>query len=159
MHYFQCVSNVHHQSKEQGKWYVINADLRHWFHQIPIPHHLRDLFRFKIGDNIYRMKVLPMGWYLSPAIAQTITWTMILDENPPGINKNNLKEMPPWLQIEGEGGGIFVLQDNIFIATRSLEMATKWSEYLTQTSTKFNVTFKEEGPKVITIQQKLNNNN
>ena len=47
-------------------------DLISFFHQHLLPTCVRDFFVFSFRGKDYRMRVLPMGWTLSPAIAQSI---------------------------------------------------------------------------------------
>ena len=164
---FQCVSNVHHKANNSNvlggddskkRWYCINADLRHWFHQIVIPEWLRNLVQFRLEKKIYRPRTLPMGWYLSPPIAQTITWSMILGDTKEkllelGVVKDEIEVMPQWLEFNDRSGGIFVLQDNIFIVTHKKDLAQKWSEYLLKQAAPkmYNAEFKKEGPAVIEL--------
>lgn len=160
---FQIYSNVYHRAQRGGKKiYCINADLRHWFYQIPIPEHLRNLFqfRFKNGD-VFRSKLLAMGWCCSPPIAQAITWTLVLSaargKKVPGLSRLELlKQMPPWLAFDKDEGGIFVLQDNIFIVTDNKQLADAWSSHLSERAKHFNAEFKNAGPVVIEISEENN---
>lgn len=153
---FQCLSNVFHRSKN-NRFFCINADLRHWFFQILLPEHWREMFRFEFGECYFRPRVLPMGWYLSPPIAQTCTWGIILSGNPPFVDKqwlNQLKEMPPWVPLRNikeengkiiineEKGGIFVIQDNILVITEDEDVAVAWKKHLKERAEFFNAEFK-----------------
>ncbi|MDP1603607.1 MAG: reverse transcriptase domain-containing protein, partial [Legionella sp.] len=156
---FQTVSNVCQRTERspKKKWYCINADLRHWFHQIPLPEHLRNLFQFRFeSGEVYRACLLPMGWFLSPPIAQAITWTLALstpkDGRVPELSRaQQLNEMPPWLEFDKHAGGIFVIQDNIFIITDDEKLANAWSAHLVERAKHFNAEFKGKGPEVIEI--------
>jgi hypothetical protein len=99
-----------------------------------------------------------MGWFLSPPIAQAITWTMALSTpkggKVPGLSRaQQLKEMPPWLEFDKHAGGIFVLQDNLFVITDDEKLANAWSDHLKERATYFNAEFKGKGPEVIEISE------
>ena len=139
---FQCVSNLfHHVNSDKSKskkFYCINTDLRHWFHQLKLPKHLRNIFKLKCGNDVFRLRTLPMGWYLSPSIAQTTTWSFLLgkaeeSETLPYIDSDEIKAMPQWLPFRHGLGGIFVLQDNIFVVTDKEEIAVAWRDLYDQT--------------------------
>ena len=152
----QCVSNVSHASSAQKKWFCVNADLRHYFHQLPLPERLRDLFLFQCGNKTFRYKTVPMGWYLSPVIAQSITWTLVLGfEWPVHIGRpQNFTSMPAWIPFRSGEGGIFVLLDNIFVVTPDEEVAKYWVQRLKRNAApdRLNIAFKEE-PTVTTIHE------
>lgn len=61
---------------------VFSTDLRHWFYQIPIPHHIRDMFTLGVasesGPCFCRLRCLLMGFSWSPFIAQGIMWAAVL---------------------------------------------------------------------------------
>lgn len=164
---FQCVSNVAHASKKTGEWYCINADLRHWFHQIKLPKRLRKLFQFHTNKSIFTANTLPMGWYLSPPIAQAATWALILGGDVEGSgydisfkSVHKCAEMPSWIPFRNSQGGIFVLQDNIFIISNNKSTVTIWSERLFARAKETNVEFKGSAcPEVVTINRLVNENN
>lgn len=154
----QCVSNVSHEAsrRKTGKWFCVNVDLRHYYHQIPLPHHLRNLFLFKCRNSCFRAVSLPMGWYLSPIIAQALTWSLVLGyEWPSHIGKQeDYKTMPSWIPFKNKEGGIFVLLDNILIITNDEAIAKEWTERLKRNAApdRLNIAFKDE-VKVTTIEQ------
>ena len=122
------------------EWFCVSEDLRHMFHQIPLPYHLQPYFTlhlpFKEGPDGKAVRVvprtLPMGWHPSPHVGQSATWGLLLntggkDPLPPikvgedicGLSRetlSNIQQLPAWLPLKG-GGGIFIIIDNIFIAT------------------------------------------
>ena len=141
---FQCFSNACRRSFIKTIFFL-NADLRHWFFQIPLPTHWRESFRFEFEEIYYRPRVLPMGWYLSPPIAQTCTWGIILTGDPPGVDKRwlkNLQVMPPWIPLENNQGGVFVIQDNIFIFSENEDLVRRWQSHLKERAEYFNAEFK-----------------
>jgi RimJ/RimL family protein N-acetyltransferase len=70
--------------------YLVLADLRHWFHQLPVgvasePADRKEgylssvsrLFFLKLGSVVYRWKTLPMGWSWSCWICQQIAFAVL----------------------------------------------------------------------------------
>jgi hypothetical protein len=157
----QCVSNVSHQADHgTKKWYAISADLRHWFHQLPLPEHLQQLFKLILDKITVVPCAVPMGWYLAPVIAQAATWTLVLGEAdgirlPKGTPRHDTT-MPAWLPFSKNGksaghGGVFVLIDNIFIVTPDEDVAKKWKTKLTEMARHLHVIFKDPGVRVIEL--------
>lgn len=69
------------------KWFAYTADIRHWFHQIPIGNKLAIWMGLHSGSNtFYQYRVLPMGWSFSPRICQCLAWCLIVA--PPGVYKD-----------------------------------------------------------------------
>lgn len=99
---------------------IFTADIRHWFHQIPLAEHVSRFFGIRLGLQHYRWASLPMGTSWSPFIAQSFSWYMLLNafsvvekDWPFRINKEELLKQPPrWLELKG-GGFITVYLDNI----------------------------------------------
>jgi hypothetical protein len=62
---------------------VLTADLRHWFHQLTMRPSISRFFclSFQIG-RFMRWATLPMGWSHSPRIAQSISWWLVMYEEP-----------------------------------------------------------------------------
>lgn len=137
--------------------YTISADLRHFYHQIPLPRELRHYMAINLGK---RGVVFPTTWPMgaSPAagIAQAITWSLLLA----GLEKDVTlrrslglhwegEELPailPWFPLYDKSGsfcgGIFVLIDNIFVMTTDRVLASKWSDRITQNAQNFNAELK-----------------
>lgn len=152
----QCVSNVSHASSKSKQWYCVNADFRHYFHQLPLPQTLRNLFLFECNNECFRCKAAPMGWYLSPVIAQAITWSCVLGYGwPPNIGRReDYTTMPSWIPFRnGIEGGIFVLLDNILVITNDKSVAEYWARRLKTNAdpNHLNIRFKED-PTVTTIK-------
>jgi hypothetical protein len=57
-------------------------DLVSFFHQLLLPKCVRNFFAFTFKGKVYRMKVLPMGWTLSPAIAQYVLTAACQPQKP-----------------------------------------------------------------------------
>lgn len=69
------------------KYYALNYDLRHWFHQIPLPKIYRQYLAMNLTDQGNAAdefwlfpKSLPMGWIYAPYLAQCTTWALLLTE-------------------------------------------------------------------------------
>lgn len=166
----QCVSNVGHVARLRRKpYYVVNIDLRHWFHQLPLPKHLGRLFSLnmptKRGQR-YRLcpRAVPMGWKRAPKIGQAATWSMLLGRNEKnerlaaaeisGVNAKYAMsdEMPAWIPFEatdgqsnagGENGGVFVILDNIFVVTPDERLANYWRDRILSQTKHYNAEIKK----------------
>lgn len=158
----QTVSNVMHAAKDSSyrSWYAISADLRHWFHQIPLPRHLQQLFKIDLGHgDVVAPRAVPMGWNLAPLIAQTATWAMLIgregNERPKFVDPAHYTSaMPPWLPFTEGRGGIFVLIDNVFVVTQSLAIAKEYARRLGNMADKLKIQFKGSAtPEIITLQE------
>jgi len=100
------------------------------------------------------MRTLPMGWYLSPSFAQTMTWSFLLgkadkSETLPYVDLSEVDAMPQWIPFTSGLGGIFVLQDNIFVVTDKEEIAVAWRDRMIRRASSdpkkgFNLEFKEK---------------
>lgn len=155
--------------------FALACDLRHWFHQIPLPRRYRRYLRIKLKEKYVYPSAWPMGFHMSPAIAQACTWTILLadlDKNDEltrrtrtslGIGSEvKFDEYIQWLPLE-EGGGVFVLIDNIFIVTKSEQIKEKWKQRITRNAQALGATLKEvknekttaNGEKIYFEEQKL----
>ena len=146
----QTVSNVSdHVQSVPGvprKWYAVNVDFRHWFHQLPLPGDLHHLFMLRAPDDclVYVPRAVPMGWLLAPLIGQAAMWSIVLggDDVTPGITKR-VDAMPAWLPFEDAPGGIFGLIDNICIITTSEKRAKQWARRLARRAQAVHAVFKD----------------
>jgi hypothetical protein len=146
------------------KWYAINIDLRHWFHQIPLPARYKKIFGLPLTDRNNKRgsfylwpRAFPMGWTYSPLVAQALTWSFILSrhhslkaENKHNFPKeadlplNHLKlcnELFSWIPLNG-GGGIFVLLDNILVVTPKKDVADFWFDKIKEDAKRYNIVLK-----------------
>ena len=134
--------------------FTISADLRHWFHQIPMPRRFRGAYGIDLGKNRI---VFPNTWCMgaSPAagIGQAITWSMILS----GLDTSDIQRRAslgidwpadrpfdsylPWLPLTC-GGGVFVLIDNIYIVTTEQRFADAWEKRIEAVTNHFNARLK-----------------
>jgi hypothetical protein len=159
--------------------FALACDLRHWFHQIPLPRRYRRYLRIKLKEKYVYPSCWPMGFHMSPAIAQACTWTILLadlDKNDELtrrkrkslgiISEMKFNEYIQWLPLE-DGGGVFVLIDNIFIITKSEQIKEKWKRRIEQNAHDLGATLKEvktekattNGEKIFFEEQKLINKN
>ena len=150
-------------SSTHETWYAISADLRHWFHQIPIPKHWQDYFLMWHGKRAWAPVTLPMGFNSAPAIAQAALWAIILRglhcndtsntyvqvlRNKLGVAQFDDSIYPHWVPLDC-GGGIFVLIGNVLICTHRQDRIEAWAKRLRAASKQrsaggFNVEFKCE---------------
>lgn len=137
---------------------ALSADLRHWFHQIPMPEKYRAAYALDLGFQEGRRVILfpvtwPMGASPAAGIGQAITWSLLLhgiegdlaQRKALGIDwpEDNLKfdTYIPWLPLTC-GGGIFVLIDNIFILTTNAKFRDAWKKRIAETAKTFNAELK-----------------
>ena len=150
-------------TKQKVTWYALNFDLRHWFHQLPLPARLRRFFGIEMTDRDNRGKqekfymhprMVPMGFTLAPYIAQRCTWSLLLASEEAKIGAESglgpqlqrlpgLKEPPSWVPLK-DGGGIFVLLDNVLIVTPVEDVADFWFERFFKNCDDFNAILKYE---------------
>lgn len=136
-HVRQVIGNL----SQHDEYFVANLDLRHWFHQLPLPERYRHLFLMHLRNGeFWTPCFVPMGWVKSPPIAQALTWALLLANDQGGflpfnkldISANDLKKYtstPRWLPLNS-GGGIFVILDNILIVTPKEEVRQAWYDQL-----------------------------
>lgn len=158
----ETVRQVIDNCSQNGQvWYALNFDLRHWFHELPLPCRYQEIFGIPLTDrnntrgeyHLYP-RALPMGWSFSPYIAQCVTWALVLaiplsspSRNFPKEADLDLEELQkhtapfPWIPLKS-GGGIFVLLDNILVVTPHLEVANYWFDKIYGTSTHFGAHLK-----------------
>jgi hypothetical protein len=108
------------------------ADIRHWFHQIPVGSEVSKYFGVALGTRFFEWRMLPMGWSHSPYICQCLAWTILLfaDSDFPG-NRDGLdraraelrgaEQLPQYVTLrndQGEDVGFITLTyDNIGVFT------------------------------------------
>jgi hypothetical protein len=141
-------------------WYAVNVDLRHWFHQIPLPDRLKRLFVLcpRDSDAPYVLKATPMGWLLAPAIGQCASWSMLLASPAKGPwtaaksdltaeDLESIRRAPPWMPLQG-GGGIFIVLDNILVVTPNRATAVYWARRVERQASEFGAVIKTEEDRV-----------
>lgn len=153
------------------KFYAVNLDLRHWFHQIPLNPIFRQFLGMNLQDRNYAPgefwlfpKSLPMGWIHAPYLAQCSTWALLFarSKNPDGawasfsrdydvdeeylqklFPKNDTKRQAPptWIPLKS-GGGIFVFLDNILVLSPREDIAKRWYAKITDACRKYHAILK-----------------
>ena len=145
------ISNV----SRSETWFAINQDLRHWFHQIPFRNQpLRRYFAVPVHNGpVYLPWTAPMGWLDAPAIGQNGTWSLLLAGNrdgTPSLSEHSgivpgflegLTRPPTWVPLV-DGGGIFVILDNILVVTRTRSIADYWKRRIETQMAEFRAVLK-----------------
>ena len=142
---YETLRNVISNLSEKKEWFALNYDLRHWFHQIPLPRVylkylgmiLTDRKKNSRGRFWALPRSLPMGFLQAPYIAQHCSWGLVLTQ-PEGmdwkgsnIDSHYLHRVqdqgtaPSWVPLLS-GGGIFVFLDNILVVTPREDVARWW---------------------------------
>jgi hypothetical protein len=147
------VDTISQLSTAGATWHALSLDLRHWFHQIPLPERHRKYFM--IPDDrlsVYFVPVAtPMGLHSAPAIGQAASWTIVLGELQ-GHARRKLRYRldvdepgdcyPRWIPLRS-GGGIFVLIDNILVVSPRKDVVDAWWHRLNLQAQRYRATFKE----------------
>ncbi len=159
----QTVDNLSHHDT----WYALNFDLRHWFHEIPLPKRYQKFFGIETTDRdnskstpgsphgagsfYFVPRAFPMGWSFSPLVAQCITWSLVLatkDRYPNPRHDLFVEQMRShpeqpfnYLPLK-KGGGIFVLLDNILVVTPDKDVANFWFDKITTNAKTYNAHLK-----------------
>jgi len=136
--------------KKKGKLFGSVADIRHWFHQIPVKSRLRDFFGIKCDNRTYSYNVLPMGWSHSPWICQALAWTVILHalSKVSGIHWEPLgNELPNYLVLRNDKeelvGYVCLYYDNIGLFTSESQVADMAIRRLKAAFNHANITMKQ----------------
>ena len=140
--------------------FAIQCDLRHWFHQIKLPKRFRQYFRIDLGEKgeprfVYPA-CFPMGFHMSPAVAQAATWSILLadlDNEGAGEERERLQidwtgpfeKYIQWLPLK-DGGAVFVLIDNIFVVTKNEAAKIAWKRRIFKNSNELGATLKTLHP-------------
>ena len=123
-----------HGAQNDGTFHVVTGDLRHWFHQISVPHWLRCLFGLKVQKTrqAYIWRSLPMGWSWSPVIAQACAWSFLAFRDnqetaliPDGAFSEHMG-LPRWVATEAGHGFATVYYDNFLVVTAEKSQAVAW---------------------------------
>lgn len=135
------------------KVYTISADIRHFYHQLPLAKRYRKHYAINLGKGrILYPRAWPMGAAPAAGIGQAVTWSMLLA----GLDKDCDKRRAlgiddslrfdsifPWLPLRG-GGAIFVLIDNIFIVTTDPKTYGAWCRRIPEMAKKYSITLKQQ---------------
>jgi len=154
---------------QNGKkeFFALSCDMRHWFHQLTMPARYRGGLTINIpaqgadyGHEArpgYLARTQTMGASHSPVTAQASTWTGLL-ANMDGSSLDSLdvdmeflapytaaQILPPWIPLK-EGGGIFVMLDNIFICSPNERTIDKWMRRIKHNFSRahFNIELKQQ---------------
>jgi len=138
---------------EQGRLETYTADIRHWFHQIPIKEGLGQFFGVECDGARYRYLVLPMGWSFSPWICQVLAWTIIMKAVSECVflqleGEWSADSLPRFLKIRERSSGkvvayIFLYYDNIGIFSISSPALTTLISRLEAAFGRANIAMKE----------------
>jgi hypothetical protein len=116
-------------AKSGRQLYFLEADLRHWFHQIPVCDEVSRFFGLKLRTGRstcwFTWTGLPMGWSWSPAVAQAAGWICLL-YNSPGqddmaglFNIDRLRQdpnsLPRWVSTKSGDSVAVVYYDNLLV--------------------------------------------
>jgi len=102
-----------------------------------------------------------MGTSPAPGIAQAATWALLLNNIENNYNaraalgikwEGSFDTRIPWLPLQ-DGGGVFVLIDNIFVVTGDSKVATKWTNRILKAARTFGAELKEsaDSKKIISV--------
>lgn len=137
----RVMSNVMQVARsKQAPFYMINADLKHCFFQLPLPQQLAPLLAIRslLNGYVWLPQVLPMGFTLSPLLAMLAIWGMLLNDQAPGgkpqyVDWDKIKEslqnhMPYMVPFARGDGALLLMVDNIFVITTNKDAADYWSQ-------------------------------
>jgi len=147
---------------------AISCDLRHWFHQIPLPDRLKPFFRINLfdrsGKNGLYPNAYPMGFQDSPGIGQAFSWSIVLHglENAPadqlaalGLEElrfmGAIDEYVIWLPLSN-GGAVFVLVDGILVIHPSQKIVENWRKRIAKKCDELHAILKDDRDKTATAQ-------
>jgi hypothetical protein len=145
-----------------GTGFAYSVDMRHYYYQWRICGELAKYFAIIVkskaafGDDkerIFLPRVLAMGYRDACAVAQGLTWGLVLfafpDEDNLGVGPEikTAQKVPQfvWLRREGRRvGAIFVLLDGVFVLTADKQLRDRWRQRIERNLKYFNVIIKEE---------------
>lgn len=140
--------------QENGRIFMLNGDLRHWFHAIPNHKKNRKWFglRMKNASQAVRWMTLAMGWSWSPHLAQCIGYgflayreseeARLVDDS--GLNDPNLPHFLPLLDAEGvECGFVTLYYDNYIVVSNNEQVAKDMQERIRVNSDRLHIVIKE----------------
>lgn len=135
----------------EGAKTMLCADIRHWFHQIPIHQNISRFFCVGSGGEFYRWATLPMGISWAPFVAQSVGWALLLESSRDGgwlydlPREYRLEQPPAFLELKG-GGFVCLFYDNIFAIGDPeviCRLKNHWFHERTGVFARYNVTLKE----------------
>ena len=134
--------------RRHGRIFTLSVDYRHYYYQIALPEWLRRYFVINCATGRFAPTVMSMGYRDACAIAQALTWAILLSRQPneSGIGVTcvlgNMTNMPPFVEVKLCGvtmGYLFVLLDGIFGVFASKKLAERWNERLVRNENRFHV--------------------
>ena len=141
--------------------YYVSADLRHWFHQIPMP----ERYRIHYGIRLQKDVVFPRTWVMgaspSAGIGNAATWSILLRNIETDKQRRislgiewtgNFNNHLQWLPLKN-GGGVFVLIDNIFVVTSDYRVAQNWQNWIKESAADVNAKLKNDEVLLQTISK------
>ena len=119
------------------------ADIRNWFHVIPLPEGVKHLFSCTVKDDperrVFELNTTPMGTPHAPRHAQICGWVLVLSSAPKDLHPDlsGCQESPPpfvwFLNKKGERAAVaFLWLDNVTIACRYAVHARSFAHNLKQ---------------------------
>ena len=153
----------------KGEVFVVNGDIRHWFHLIPLHPEIQRYFGLHMGDVDGTSSVwtsLPMGWSWSPFVSQALAYSLLAyrrcepaaaDAKQPatpcphhwnpidlsGLTNDKLPQFLPIHDREGkEVGFACVYYDNYFALSTSEEVAEHIAEMIPANAEHLDITIK-----------------
>ena len=150
-----CLQSARERAPGVSSVACLTCDLRHWFHQLPLPRHFRRYFRILLGSadgGVVYPRAWPMGAHCVPGIAQACTWSMLLADLEHDANARQALAIDwdgrfdtylRWLPLK-DGGGVFVLIDNIFLFSSDSRVVDRWRARILRMSNRFRITLKHE---------------
>jgi hypothetical protein len=121
---------------------VFTADIRHFFHQIPVGVSISEYLGFVLHDIAYCWLCLPMGWAWSPHVAQCIAWMAILRNNQENLcHEGDLPQTPQFMRLR-DGGIVCIYYDNLFVAGPQCGCAERVFNNFVKNCIHFNIKLK-----------------
>ena len=107
------------EAAQQGaRLAILLSDLRHFFHQIPLDREISPFFAVRIGTARYLWRVLPMGHTISPLVAQTVSFALLLLSGAAG--EGGLDQLPSF--ATGSYYAAAIWYDNLMAAGASASL-------------------------------------
>lgn len=164
----QRIGGLFRSADNVSQIFTSQCDLRHFFHQVELPRRYRRFLRINLGNGSYVYpRTWPMGFHMSPGVAQSLTWGMLLRDvecnkekiQELGIEQSHTKEFDhyvQWLPLK-DGGAVFVCIDNIFFITKNGKHHEAWLKHINEAVTKSNAVLKEQSDKGNLFESKIFN--
>ena len=139
--------------------YAHSGDLRHWFHQLPLPTKWHPFFGLRLGRQDFTWCVLPMGWAYSPYVAQCYALMLLCGRHETqksifeeSVLKDGHSGPPKFLEVRHKGKRValaLVYYDNFLILTSQEDLHVELRARVSMNKTRFNMRLKEEDISVL----------